>query len=70
MDDTKKPAAKPREQNPLWWLLGVKETADERTARETREANDKRTKETIRKAIVNIPVAKKVVDESKGKAKK
>lgn len=50
MDDQKKPA-KPKEQNPLWWLLGFKETESEKKAREAREGRDKRSRAVVESAV-------------------
>lgn len=57
------PAAPPREQNTLKWLLGMKETEDEKKAREARQERDKRAAESIKQAIRNVPKAKEVADK-------
>lgn len=48
MDEKKKPV---KPQNPLMWLLGQKETEEQRKAREKREAQDKRSREVIDNAV-------------------
>ena len=56
MPDQKKadkpaPAAPAKEQNPLWWLLGFKETPEEKAAREAREQRDVRNRQVIDSAV-------------------
>jgi hypothetical protein len=63
MADPKKPV---KEQNPIAWLLGFKESDEQRQAREEREAREKRTKEAVTSAIRSgLPAVKKVVDSTK-----
>jgi hypothetical protein len=61
MFEDKKPTPKPKEQNPLWWLLGFKETESEKKAREDREAQEKRSREVVESAVRGgqLPSAKK-----------
>ena len=63
MMDEKKPAAgaKPaaKEQNPLKWLLGFKETPEEKAAREKREASEKASRQAIDNAIRGGQLPKK-----------
>lgn len=64
------PEQKPKEQNPLAWLIGMKETAEQKKAREDRENRDKRAAEAVANAVRGIGTVKKVVSEAKDKAKK
>lgn len=61
------PQDKPaKEQNPIAWLLGFKETPEQKKAREDREAKEKAAKAGIEQAIRGIPaLQKKKSDEKK-----
>jgi hypothetical protein len=63
------PQDKPaREQNPLAWLFGSKETPEQKKAREDREAKDKATQAGIRQAIAGFPALKKVAKDTQAVA--
>lgn len=53
------PPAQPKEQNPLKWLIGMKETEDERKARELRESREKASRAAIDNAIKGGVIQKK-----------
>lgn len=54
-----------KEQNPIAWLLGFKETPEQKVAREARENRDKRTKDAVTAAIkTGLPAVKKVVTDN------
>lgn len=55
----------PKEQHPLKWLFGFKETPDEAAATKKRKDEEQRTREVVQQAIRGYKVAKKVVDSKK-----
>jgi hypothetical protein len=55
-DEKKTP---PKEQNPLKWLLGFKETPEEKKAREEREARDKASRGVVDNAVRGGQLPKK-----------
>lgn len=60
MADPKKPVVK--EQNPIAWMLGFKESDEQKAVREAREQRDKRTQQAVTTAIKSgLPAVKKIV---------
>ncbi len=66
--DPKTPAVK--EQNPIAWLLGFKESDEQKATRAARENRDKRTREAVTTAIKSgLPLLKDHYAEALAKSK-